>query len=160
MNNPRDVGWDMTDPPILENCTFCRRGNCCSSSALRKGRLPQPSPAWGMAVSPEDQADEAQVCGAVLCYLPCSRACAWELLWNTDLADSAGKGEKGHVSLWHLTGLDHHFYAVICYCLVNIHLKTYYAALYVGVSQAWFPYKWPFPLIGPPVDQIRATSFC
>lgn len=73
---------------------------------------------------------ELQVHGAVLCDLPCSRACAWELPQNTEIADSARKGVKGHISLWHLAGLDGDFYAVIHYCWVNIILKTYYAVFY------------------------------
>lgn len=73
MNNPRDVGWDMTDPSILENCTLCGRGNCCSSSSFRKGRLSQLSPAWGMAVSPGDPADES-LRSVRQCCVSCSAA--------------------------------------------------------------------------------------
>lgn len=96
--------------------------------------------------------------GAVLSDLPHSRV--WELLQNTEFSDSAGKWVKGHISLWHLPGRDHVFCVVIHHCSVNINLETYYAVFYMSVSQAWFLCKWPFHLVGPSVDQIRATSFC
>lgn len=133
VNNPRGVGWDLTDPPILENCILSRRGNCCSSFALRKSRLPQVSPAWGMAVSPEDCIEEGlrsvgQCCvvtcpaaGCVSGAQPCRVLRASPEHWALGLRGKMSEGP-------HLFVTSHRTRSWLqcCYCSVNINLKTYY----------------------------------
>lgn len=75
-------------------------------------------------------------CGAVLCHLPRGRTrvqaaamwgaeCFSETL-STLTTNSGGKRMKGHIYLWHLTGLDRDFYPLARYCSVDVNLKTYY----------------------------------
>jgi len=127
---------NLADLPTLENSSLCRRGNCNFSSALRKIRLLRISPAWGVAMSPEDHVEGL---GAELCYLPRSAACArgaavpgaecFSETLSALTADSRGKQVKGYIYLQHLTGVHRDFYALACYCSVNISFKTCNAGL-------------------------------